>query len=96
MRALSLIRSAAALRSAPAAGDTASFTAVRPTAAHSEALTVLAAATELEPDLAEAVAWYLLAPIAELDYLTAGELVARGRAQAVLGFLRAVIDGKRD
>jgi len=90
MRATSSIRPAAAiLRSVPTARSTS------PVPARTAALAVLEAAAELEPELAEAVAWYLLVPIAELDQLTAGELVAQGREAAVLAFLRAVIDGRR-
>ena len=90
MRATSSIRPAAAiLRSVPTVRSTP------PVPPRTAALAVLEAAAELEPALAEAVAWYLLVPIAELDQLTAGELVAQGREAAVLAFLRAVIDGRR-
>ena len=90
MRATSSIRPAAAiLRSVPAARSTPLVPA------RTAALAVLEAAAELEPELAEAVAWYLLVPIAELGQLTASELVAQGREAAVLAFLRAVIDGRR-
>jgi hypothetical protein len=52
-------------------------------------------AAALEPDPVEAMAWYRSVPIAVLDGLTAAELLRQGRAQAVLGFLRAAIDVDR-
>lgn len=57
----------------------------------SDALAVLHTAAALEPDHGKAMTWYCDAPIAVLDGLTAAELVARGRASAVLAFLRAAI-----
>lgn len=55
------------------------------------ALPVLRLAAALEPDIVEAMIWYRSVPIAVLDGLTAAELVAQGRATAVLAFLRAAI-----
>ena len=58
----------------------------------SAALAVLRMAATLDPDPLEAMAWYRNVPIAVLDGLTAAELVNRGRASAVLAFLRAAIE----
>ena len=61
----------------------------------SAALSLLPMAAALEPDPVEAMAWYRGMPIAVLDGLTAAELVRQGRANAVLGFLRAAIEIER-
>jgi hypothetical protein len=58
----------------------------------SAALAILRMAAALEPDHVEAMVWYRNDPIAVIDGLTAAELVARGRATAVLAFLRAAIE----
>jgi hypothetical protein len=52
-------------------------------------------ASGIEPDQAAMLAWYRDQPIAELDGLPAAALVACGRADAVVAFLRAVRDGHR-
>lgn len=59
-------------------------------------LTVLCMAVQVEPDPVEAAFWYHHTRIAELDALTAAQLVSLGRAEEVLGFLVAVRDGARD
>jgi hypothetical protein len=58
----------------------------------SAALAILKMAAMLEPDPIEAMVWYRNVPIAVLDRLTAAELVAQGRAPAVLAFLRAAVE----
>jgi hypothetical protein len=55
------------------------------------ALAILRLAAALEPDAVEAMIWYRSIPIAVLDGFTAAELVAQGRAAAVITFLRACI-----
>lgn len=60
------------------------------------ALAVLRVAVEVEPDPAEVMYWYRNTRIGELGHLTAAELVALGRAEAVIDFLRAARDGQRD
>lgn len=54
------------------------------------ALAVLRVAAELEPDPVEVVEWYRATPIRELGGLSAEQLVALGRVEAVIGFLRAI------
>ncbi|MEO9229747.1 MAG: hypothetical protein ABI216_12500, partial [Devosia sp.] len=55
-------------------------------------LAVLRAAAKIEPEPAEVMHWYRTIPIVHLSRLTAEELVAGGRADEVLGFLRAIRD----
>ena len=59
-------------------------------------LAVLELARRIEPDIAAAIHWYRHTPIAELDGRTALQLVAQGRADAVMDFLRAIGAGDRD
>jgi len=54
------------------------------------------AALRIERDPREATGWYLHTRIAELDDLTAAQLVACGRAAEVMRFLEAVCSGARD
>ncbi|WP_238530867.1 hypothetical protein [Rhodanobacter spathiphylli] len=60
------------------------------------ALAVLRMAAQIEPDPAAVMQWYRHTRITELGYLTAEQLVALGRAEAVITFLRSVRDGRRD
>lgn len=53
------------------------------------ALAVLRMAAAMEPDPSALMAWYRHTPIAELGYLTAEQLVALGRAEAVIAWLQA-------
>ena len=57
---------------------------------------VFRAALRVERDPREAAGWYLHTRIAELDGLTAAQLVALGRAGDVMRFLAAVCSGARD
>ena len=59
-------------------------------------LALLRIVAAIEPDRAQAMRWYHQAPIAELGYLTAEQLVALGRTDAVIAFLRSVQAGARD
>ncbi len=59
-------------------------------------LIVLQTAMQVAADPVEVAAWYCDTPIAELDDLTAAQLVSLGRADEVIVFLRTVRDGKRD
>ncbi|GAA0263389.1 hypothetical protein [Rhodanobacter caeni] len=59
-------------------------------------LALLREAACIEPDPRAMKHWYRHVPIAELGYLTAEQLVALGRAAAVIAFLRAVRSGARD
>lgn len=59
-------------------------------------LAVLREAAGIEPDPPAMKDWYREVPIAELGYLTAEQLVALGRAAAVISFLRSVRHGTRD
>jgi hypothetical protein len=60
------------------------------------ALAVLRVAVEIEPDPAAVMDWYRRVRISELGNLTAEQLVALGRAEAVIVFLRSVRVGERD
>jgi hypothetical protein len=51
---------------------------------------VLREAARVEPNEAARIAWYRNDPIAVLDLLTAESLVASGRYEEVLAFLRGV------
>jgi len=53
-------------------------------------LAVLRVAAEIEPDPVEVMEWYRSTPILELGGLSAEQLVALGRVEAVIGFLRAI------
>ncbi|MHA6205636.1 hypothetical protein ACXU4B_14525 [Dyella soli] len=59
------------------------------------ALAVLRVAAEIEPRPAAVMEWYRATPIAELGQLTAEQLVALGRAEVVIAFLRSIRDGTR-
>jgi hypothetical protein len=59
-------------------------------------LAVLELAVKIESSILSAAAWYREVPIAELDYLTARQLVAQGDAETVIRFLRAIRNGDRD
>jgi hypothetical protein len=50
-----------------------------------KAITVAAAVTD---DIAKAICWFRNEPIADYDHKTAAELVADGRLEAVLSYLR--------
>jgi hypothetical protein len=56
----------------------------------SHAWKVLREAARVEPNEAARIAWYRDDPIAVLDLLTAESLVASGRYEEVLAFLRGV------
>lgn len=59
-------------------------------------LAVLESARKIEGSFLAVIAWYRDVAIAELDGCTARELVAKGRAEEVIEFLRAIQQGKRD
>jgi hypothetical protein len=59
------------------------------------ALAVLRVAAQVEADPAAVLRWYRHIRIAELGHLTAEELVALGRAEAVVEFLCSIRDGLR-
>ncbi|NID17208.1 hypothetical protein [Luteibacter yeojuensis] len=67
--------------------------AVQVDASHTHAWHILHEASQVEPDEAARMAWYRGDPIAELGQQTAEALVACGRHEDVLAFLRSV---KRD
>ena len=58
-------------------------------------LAVMRTAAEIEPCPEEVMTWYTRVRIRELGDLTAESLVAMGRTEAVVDFLRAIRDGKR-
>lgn len=60
-----------------------------------DVMAVFRAAARIEPDLAEVTAWYCDTPIAELDGSTAKALIAAGRVDEVLAFLREIGDDWR-
>jgi hypothetical protein len=59
------------------------------------ALAVLRVAAQIEADPIVVMRWYRHTHIAELGCLTAEQLVALGRAEVVIAFLRSVRDGQR-
>lgn len=59
------------------------------------ALAVLRVAAEVEPCPKAVVRWYRHTPIRELGNLSAEQLVALGRAEMVIAFLRSIRDGMR-
>lgn len=59
-------------------------------------LAVLRVAAAVEPDPSALLTWYLHTPIAELGHLNAAQLIELGRAEAVISFLRSVLEGDRD
>ena len=60
------------------------------------ALAALHAAARIEPEPERMLAWYRHECIAELGYLTAGQLVGMGRAPVVVAFLQSIRSGERD
>lgn len=70
--------------SAGSGGSEGAFEPAMPAAA------ALMAAARIESDPSEVVDWYRTTPIALLDEFTAEELVAAGRLEDVLAFLRAI------
>jgi hypothetical protein len=58
-------------------------------------LAVLRVAAEIEPDPVAMMAWYRRTPIRELGNLPAEALVALGRTEIVITFLRSIRDGRR-
>lgn len=59
------------------------------------ALAVLRVAAEIEADPLAVMHWYRHVRIAELGHLTAEQLVALDRTEAVITFLRSARDGER-
>lgn len=59
------------------------------------ALAVLRIAAETESDPEAIMEWYRWTPIRELGNLSAEQLVALGRAELVIAFLRSIRDGMR-
>ena len=57
-----------------------------------KAITAAAAVTD---DIAKAIYWFRNEPIADCDHKTAAELVADGRLEAVLSYLRDLENGAR-
>lgn len=62
----------------------------------SDMLAVCRAASRIERNTDQAADWYLHTRIAELDGLTAANLVALGRTDEVMRFLEAICSGARD
>jgi hypothetical protein len=60
-----------------------------------DVMTVLRVARQIEPNPSAMIFWYQHVKIAELDSLTAEELVHDGRAGEVVRFLRSVQSGVR-
>lgn len=57
---------------------------------------VMRMASIIEPDRQLVLDWYRNAPIAEFAFVSAEQLVAMGRASAVIEFLQAIRRGDRD
>lgn len=60
-----------------------------------EMVRAISAATELDGDVGKAIRWYRNEPIADYGCRTAAELVADGRVEAVLAYLRDLENGAR-
>ena len=60
-----------------------------------EMVKVISAATELTGDVDKAIYWYRNEPIADYGHRTAAELVADGKVEAVLAFIRDLENGAR-
>jgi hypothetical protein len=60
-----------------------------------EMVKVITAAAAVTGDIAKAIYWFRNEPIADYDYMTAAELVADGRLEAVLSYLRDLENGAR-
>jgi hypothetical protein len=56
---------------------------------------VLRVAAEIESSPAAVMEWYRKTPIEELGQFTAEQLVALGRSEVVIAFLRSIRDGAR-
>ena len=65
-------------------------------AGDSDVMTVLHATAAIESDAGQVMRWYCETPIAELNHLTARELVATGRVGEVLDFLRRIEGDDRE
>ena len=66
-----------------------------PMAAASTVALVKRAAADIEPDGGRVLEWYQSTPICELSDLTGQELVAMGRADLLVAFLRSIKRGDR-
>lgn len=62
----------------------------------SATLAVLELARKIEPGVVTAMHWYRNVPITELGDLSAQQLVARGRAESVVAFLKSILRGDRE
>jgi hypothetical protein len=60
-----------------------------------EMVKVISAATELTGELDKAIYWYRNEPIADYGHRTAAELVADGKVEAALAYLRDLENGAR-
>ena len=60
-----------------------------------EMVKVISAAAELTGDLDKAIYWYRNEPIVDYGHRTAAELVADGKVEAVLAYIRDLENGAR-
>ena len=60
-----------------------------------EMVRAITAAATLTGDLSKAIYWFRNEPIADYDHKTAAQLVADGRLEAVLSYLRDLENGAR-
>jgi hypothetical protein len=60
-----------------------------------EMVKAITAAAVVTDDIAKAIYWFRNEPIADYDHKTAAELVADGRLEAVLSYLRDLENGAR-
>jgi hypothetical protein len=58
-----------------------------------DALRVISAAMEVQPDRSRALYWFRNAPIPEFSHRTAEQLVSRGKVDAVISYLESISSG---
>ena len=58
-----------------------------------DALRVISAAMEVQPDRSRALYWFRNAPIPEFSHRTAEQLVSRGRVDAIISYLDSIGSG---
>jgi hypothetical protein len=58
-----------------------------------DALRVLSAAMEVQPDRSRAIYWFRNLPIREFSHCTAEQIVARGQVDVVIAYLESIASG---
>ena len=58
-----------------------------------DALRVVSAAMDIQPDRSRAIYWFRNTPIQEFSHCTAEHLVSHGRVEAVISYLESIASG---